>query len=602
MAKKQTADNITPNILELYYKLNQLPSAQHKTGLAGLVFLVRTMAERKMEPLPEITQEDDDIWKILFTRESFQALFDELYDAEKIEVESATKWSGMEAIDSRERTTEKDGKQKVEKVFVYEITVPKGTALKGVLPDGKEGEKKLKLWRDMLWGTYRGKPAARGVYLERAQGAPCSFTENTWNALLKKRGGTEALAGSLLLGAEGYNAEGVQLKGTFEENFLLHFAHMACPLFVTRTFAVKRGKKENSATYSVEWNEGGYVLVMPEIIDINKYVRKYKDWLGKASPEQKHHRPLTSLIDLPEESGLEFLSAISERRLQTQDRTFFDTIEGVEYYHMVKKGNAVNVLTSAYIPLSKSTLNEYNHLVAPTGSKRPLNFLYKTFCIRNLLNGIPWHTGMQSIFEQYPTEFFIWSREGSPRNAPFFGHDIRRKFAEIAETIMYLSEEENMETNSAGTPAANQDDRLAAKTRSIVRRFVISELKDRVKKELLNGKTHLERTKNDGDAHYSQTYQDAVEKICKGAFLALRGRKGADIAEFFTGTLCAHPQVLKSSSKNEEDDDYILVAKSLVDPEEREKIKLFAMLALSACSYIYIKDEQQQTETEQTRN
>lgn len=154
-----------------------------------------------------------------------------------------------------------------------------------------------------------------------------------------------------------------------------------------------------------------------------------------------------------------------------------------------------------------------------------------------------------------------------------------------------------MGTDSAGTPAANQDDRLAAKTRSIVRQYVISELKERVKDELPAGKTHLERTKDDGDLRYSQKYQDAVEKICTGAFLALRGRKGADIAEFFTGTLCAHPQFLRSSPKSEEKDDYILVAKSLVDPEEREKIKLFAMLALSACSYVYTKDEQSEQTT-----
>lgn len=597
MAKEKTAHDETQNVLELCYALNQLPSAQHKTGLAGLVFLVNTMVERKMEPLPEITQEDDDIWKFRFTRENFQALFNELYDAEKIEVESTTKWSGREAIDTRERTTEKEGKQKTEKVFVYEITYPKGAALKEVLPDDKEGEKKLKLWRDMLWNTYRGKPKARGVYDERAEGVPCSFIEKTWSALLNKRSETEGLAGSLLLGAESYNAEGVQLKGTFEENLLLHFTHMACPLFVTRTFAVKRGRKENSVTYSVEWDEGGYVLVMPEIADIRNYVKGYTSWLGKASQETKLRRPQSVLIDLPEESGLEFLSAITERRGKTHGEGIFDTIEGVEYYYMAKKGNDVNVLASAYVPLSAQILNEYNHLVAPTGNKKSLNFLYKTFRIRNLLNGTPWHTGMQSIFEQYPTEFFIWFREGSPRNTPFFGHDIRRKLAEIAETNMYLSEGENMGTDSAGTPAANQDDRLAAKTRSIVRQYVISELKERVKDELPAGKTHLERTKDDGDLRYSQKYQDAVEKICTGAFLALRGRKGADIAEFFTGTLCAHPQFLRSSPKSEEKDDYILVAKSLVDPEEREKIKLFAMLALSACSYVYTKDEQSEQTT-----
>ena len=98
---------------------------------------------------------------------------------------------------------------------------------------------------------------------------------------------------------------------------------------------------------------------------------------------------------------------------------------------------------------------------------------------------------------------------------------------------------------------------------------------------------------------YPEDYLAELKKICTGAFLALRGRSGTDIAEFFTGTLCAIPQFLKYDFKNEEKDDYLLMAKSLVDPKEREKIKLFAMLAFSACSYVYYpKESQSQSEIE----
>ena len=598
MAKKADDHKETQDTLELNYILGHLPSAQHKTGLAGLIFLLDTMEKRKIHPLPEVSEESGGVWKFRFTRESFQKVFDELYDAETIEVESPTKWNNADLIEIREKVTDKGNSKKTEKVFVYEVVVPKGAFLKGALPADDEGGKKLKLWRDMLWATYRGKPAARGVYNERAGRNPCSFADNSWSALQKKPGAGEQLAGSLLLGAEGSNAEGVPLKGTFEENLLLHFAHTACPLFVTRAFSVKRGNKENHSTYSVEWTEGGFVLVMPEIVDIRKYLARYAKWLGSQTPTTRHFRPFSSLIDLPEESGLEFLSAITERRVEKQGRGFFDTVEGVEYYYMVKKGNSVNLLASAYVPLSPATLDQYNHLVAPQGSKKPLNFLFKTCRIRNMLDGSPWYTGMESIFEQYPTEFFIWSREGSPRNTPFFGQDIHRHLKSIAEKIQIETEANTMGTNTHAGPAGiDRDERLASKTRSIVRQFVISELKERVPKDLPAGKTHLEWTKEDGDLHLSEGYRNALEKVCSGAFLALRGRKGADIAEFFTGTLCAHPQFLRNSSKDDEKDDYLLIAQSLVDPDEREKIKLFAMLALSACSYVYTKDEQEKTET-----
>lgn len=598
MAKKTKPQDQKEDCLEVQYSLHQLPSAQHKTGLAGLVFLLQTMEERKMQPLPEVIPGDDGAWKFRFTRDSFQALFDELYDAEMVEIESLSKWSNKDHKEIRERKTLKGEKEELEKVFVYEVEVPKGAALKGALPEDGEGEKKLALWRDMLWATYCGKPAARGAYKERLEGKPSSKAGSAWNALQKKRESSESLSGSLMLGAEGISAEGVAFKGTAGENFLLQFAHLASPLFVTRTFQVKRGKKDERSTYSINWSDGGFVLVMPEIIDIEKYVGKYRKWLGSPSKSSKNRRPLSALIDLPEESGLEFLSAIAERRTAVHGRGVFDAVEGVEYFYMEKRGNAVNLMASTYIPLGIGALNEYNRLVAPSGDKRPLNFLYKTYRIRNLLYGNPWYAGIQDVFEQYPNEFFIWSKQGSPKNTPFFGLDAGRKLREIANSIMNPTEEKNMDTNSAPTPAIDRDDRLAAKTRGIVRQYVIAELKERVAKYLPAGKTHLERKKEDGDIFFPTEYQNELQKICSGAFLALRGRKGPDIAEYFTGTLCSHPQFMRSSPKNEEVDDFLLLAKSLVDPEEREKIKLFGMLALSACSYVHIKGDQPQTEDE----
>ncbi|MDI9369366.1 MAG: type I-MYXAN CRISPR-associated protein Cmx8 [Synergistaceae bacterium] len=599
MAKSKTTKDEEQKVLELEYKTALLPSAQHKTGLAGLVFLVRTMEERGMAPLPEITRGEGESWIIRFTRDNFQALFDELYDAEKIMIESKSRWSGQEPVDTVEKTTEREGKTETEKYFVYSMTVPKGAALRGVLPEGDEGDKKLKLWRDMLWATYRGKPTTRGVYEERVQGSPCSFTEGDWKTLLKDMNKSKEIPGTYLLGSERFNAEKVLSRGTLKESLLLHFSHIACPLFLSRIFQIKRGKGEGGSAISLKREESGYVIVMPEIVDVDKYVGKYRKWLGSDLESSKYHRPVSALIDLPEEGGLEFLSSITEYRVETKGRGIFDTVEGAEYYHMEKKGNAVNLLASAYVPLSRDVLVEYSHLVAPGGKKRPLNFLYKTCRIRNILDGTPWYTGMQEILEQYPSELFVWSKDGTPGNTPFFGNDIRRRFTKIAEDIEYTREAKDMGIDDAGAPAVNRDDRLAAKTRDIVRRYVISELKERVKKELLpNDKTHLEKKEEGDSARYSVEYQEAVKKICNGAFLALRGRKGSDIAEYFTGTLCSHPQFMKSSPKNEDNDEFILIARALVDPEEREKIKLFAMLALSACSYVYSKDEQPQAETE----
>lgn len=584
--------------LRLEYTLQHLPSAQHKTGLAGLVLLLETMKERKIAPLPEYHENDNGIWTFHLTQESFQTLFDELYDAEDVEVETTTKWNNVEPLEIREQEeTTKEGKKNTVKKFVYEVTLPKGTWLEGMLPQSEEGKKRLKLWRDMLWAIYRGKPAARGVYLERAQGKPCTFTEKLWKALEKNKG-SESLAGSLLLGAEGANAEKIAFKGSFQENLLLHFTHVASPLFVARSFSVKRGKKDNSTTYSVDRNENGYVLVMPEITNLTSYIEAFREWLSRDYEATKGFRPTAAIIDLPEESGLKFLADISERKLQTEQ--ILPSMEGVEYYHMAKRGNAVKVLVSAQISLTKPILQEYSSLVKPGGQHKPLNFLYKTLYIQNLLNGMPWYTGMEKVFETYPAEFFIWSREESPRGIPFFGKDIKQKLKVLSESVYSRTQEAKKMANGQGNiPLIDPDERLAAKTRDIVRQYVIVELKTNNKKHLPEGeKIHLKQKKGDQKIKYSREYQDAVSKICKGAFLALRGRTGEDIAEFFTGTLCSHAQFLRNDFENPANDDYILVAKNLVDPEGREKLKLFAMLALCACSHVYGDQEPSSEDTE----
>ncbi len=597
--KTKNAKEKNETILELEYSLDNLPSAQHKTGLAGLVLLLETMEEREMAPLPEYKENIDGTWTFQFTRKSFQAVFDELYDGENIIVESPSKWSGASPIEIREKEVEKNGKKKTEKVFVYEITVPKGSFFKGLFSEGPEGEKRLKLWRDALWSTYKGKPASRGVYSERVQNNPCPFVEKLWSSLIRKKGGIEDLKGSLLLGAEGFNAEGIPFKGLLHENVLLHFTPIACALFVVRNFMVKKGNRDNKGTYSVEWDENGYVFVMPEITKIKPYLEKLREWFqNNPEEETKSFRPSSSIIDLPEESGLEFLSAISGRRLETEG--VFDEVEGVEYYHMTKKGNSVKLLSSSRIPVSVPILNEYNSIVSAGGRKKPLNFLYKTLRIRNLLNDTPWYVGMENILETYPSEFLIWFQKNSSQDIPFFGRDINNKFKEIAQKTYYIEQEaKEMEERDATFGSIDHTERLAAKVRNIVRNFIISELKKRPKIKIPSGKTHLERTKEDCLIIYPEDYLAELKKICTGAFLALRGRSGTDIAEFFTGTLCAIPQFLKYDFKNEEKDDYLLMAKSLVDPKEREKIKLFAMLAFSACSYVYYpKESQSQSEIE----
>src|SRR5260370_31666863 len=95
MAKKST-----PEVVEIRYDLFDLPTAQHKAGLAGLVLAIRSLKERSEkdpkailpESVPEIIEGPDDTGvKVRFTKRSTKGLFNDLYDADLIESEPREK-------------------------------------------------------------------------------------------------------------------------------------------------------------------------------------------------------------------------------------------------------------------------------------------------------------------------------------------------------------------------------------------------------------------------------------------------------------------------------------------------------------------------------
>ena len=87
---RQEGDNLV-----LDYSLFELPTAQHKAGLGGLLLLARSMKERGLwkgsDPVVTTTTA-----RLALSKETLQAIFDDLYDAHWIEEEWSKKWQGKE--------------------------------------------------------------------------------------------------------------------------------------------------------------------------------------------------------------------------------------------------------------------------------------------------------------------------------------------------------------------------------------------------------------------------------------------------------------------------------------------------------------------------
>jgi CRISPR-associated protein Cmx8 len=120
--KTQDSEQVT-----LTYDLFELPSAQHKAGLAGLLILLESLKAREIGPLPEAMLIGSRSVTIELTQQTLGVLLDDVYDARWVEKASTAKWQGKtpKRIDEVE-SSGNDGKKKKEKRFVYDDFDPSG--------------------------------------------------------------------------------------------------------------------------------------------------------------------------------------------------------------------------------------------------------------------------------------------------------------------------------------------------------------------------------------------------------------------------------------------------------------------------------------------
>ena len=406
----------------LEYNLFDLPTAQHKAGLAGLLLMIESMKRRRMENVPEATVVDRATVTVAFTREAMQALFDDLYDAAIVEVESKQKWSDLEPKRVVEKTvTSPDGKKKKEKRFVYDATQPKGAFLAALYPDES--------WI-ALRATCSGKRSApslrrAGAFKERAEGKRSSVVGDAqaglWEKLSKAKADaskgklrTEAVASTLFIGAEDTNAERVAFQGPIAYNLLLHFWLVASLIYVPRSLSID-GKSDYA----------GFVIVVPEPSHLDQFQADFLEFVASLPTDAGTRTPRAALIDLPEEGGLEYLYQLVRHRIADSEISF--AVSAVEVYRLEGRGKSVQTLAAERIPPTSAMLRRYEAL-----RKGCWNPLYKSLRIGNLLSQSAWFwapTGCSAAFRSSSfSPSTISHLPGSVRLAATLKRNISRPF------------------------------------------------------------------------------------------------------------------------------------------------------------------------------
>lgn len=551
MAKLKTKKVEAVDVLTLDYRLAELPSSQHRSGLAGLVLVVQWL-ERQSEfkqkiddgAICKLTRLDDHGATLELNQAGLAALFDEIYDASTEEQArpQLLKNKQKEVIpplreEEREETNAK-GKQKTKKVYIYPIVVPRGSFLADQSydqsSDGQNG-RWVKLWRDMVWSILRGVPATRKPFETRAEGSAAEDATAAWKQLLQPSEFTVDLPSTYFLGAQANNAENIPFKDRARFQFLLHFWLFAAQVYVP-VVVNNEGKRDFV----------GYAIAIPDIAYLQCFCEELPGILRNRSVELSGYRPRDCIVDLAVESALDMMKRLRDRLTQTTgEQSTSSAVFGIDVIHTEKQGNNVRLLSMTRLNPEDAMIDEYTQIRQNFWSP-----LFRRQCLLNLVNYSPWYSSFDALLCTLPYEQSIEN--------DYFRRDVRKK-------IEALTEEQKQMSETTAT--------IESMVFQLVKNYVGRKLKSKHELEFKSEWRGLKQDELSKKEGYSK-YAEMKAKVAKSAFLDIRSRtEPMDFINYFVSSLCSVPQHMKG-------DDFVVLTKELYgDPD---KVRTLTLLALSA--------------------
>jgi CRISPR-associated protein Cmx8 len=516
-------------VLTLHWNLHELPSSQHRAGLAGVALCVEFLKRRSdHHSICRIEEIDDESLTLVVDRIGMQSLFDDLYCATMKETRSKSKWAGAEPkrVDEVEIKDEKSGKTKTEKRFVYDKVEPAGS----LVAEWDAGTPKLwlKLWQDLVWSTLRGVPATREAYNARAESRVIEDGGDAWDELATKPCKTVDLSSTYALGIQDKTAENVPIEDTARNRFLLHFWPVVVAIYVPAVLQ-RDGKRDFI----------GYAIAMPDVALLGDFVVAWERVARGRGCEPSGYVPREAVIDLAAEAGLDVVRRSNEIVGNKQGAAATRSwLAAVDVFHLQKDGNNVRMRGIGRVVPQRQQDDEYKR-VHDAGYWSPL---FRRQRISNVVDGKPWWSGFDRLCSITPDEMTI--RHDS------FQHDCKAALTEVEM--------------KQDVPETEQTLEHLIFTR--VQSYVLG--KTERKYDLTWGKVR-------GNPAQEKEYSDKREKVAREAFLAVRSRTGADFVGYFTSTICSVPQ-------HASEEKYLEVARALMDPNQVERVRSLTLLALSA--------------------
>ena len=566
-------------IIELSYQLAELPSTQHRAGLAGLVLMVQEIESQEtlqhyQSALLELDNLDEFGVTIKFNQEGLKALFDLTFGAFSEERWGTNKDKKKNYKDNEIRQVEKKdkrGKIKTVTEYSYSVVIPYGAFLPNLDESGEDKDGVwVELWRDMYWSIIRGRDKQRISFKERCNKNDGEYTKDTkklWIELQNPNKATKQ-SGTYYLSAEELTAENLSMKDIVYLRFLLNFSPFVFQVYRPRLITIQKDK-DKKLKLKIELN--GYVLAIPDVANLKRFCYFFPKLLKQRSNKKFGYSPQESIIDLAEESALNLFILEDRIAKDIGEQSTKKSILGVEVIH-VEPGRKLKFYCIKYLEPITTQTDKYQQIKdnywCPWFRKQRLSNVLNSRVYSNNQEGkdeeIPPWFGFDDLLSKIPCKWLEASQD-------YFSHDARVLF------------DREILNQQGVTEMSNSNTKIRQYSEIIYRvcQFYVMgklEVKYSLKWDQVKGNPKLEKD-----------YSEKKIKIANEAFLAVRSRtEKQTFIEYFVSTL--YPVIKK--------EEFSQFADHLFN--KTDEIRALTLLALSSQFSSTKEDNKSNKDTEST--
>ena len=384
-----------PNLVTLEYQISQLPSSQHRAGLAGLILKIQWLQQQaefkdSIGAICKIIDLDADKVTLQFNLAGLALLFRSHYSASFEERECPKiRTTGSQNYHTIEREIYNADTDRTEiiKLYVYQDLVPTGSLVQSFDPTANEDRVWTKLWQETTWGILRSRDKQRLPFQAIASGTDPPEIEKIWGLLRDRPDEIVNISSTQMLGVQSKNNEGMRFTDRARFSLLLYFWSYVAQIYLP----IKVDAKDKVKLH-------GYAIAIPDVRNLSSFCKYFPSILQQRSSKIKWGKPEKAIVRHPVEAGLVFLRSIhTYLGANTDDTGISDLLFGVDVFHVFKQKDEPQIMSIKRYPPNKDAIEEFTQI-----EHKIFDAIFRLQYWENLIRNRPRITGFDKLLWDLP--------------------------------------------------------------------------------------------------------------------------------------------------------------------------------------------------------